>query len=158
MKKRFGVLALICVFLWLTGATPVAEGFIEVKTSDEFNSGEVSWRLQNGQANQSVQVWSQKLSDPTQDLLPLHKTTNRVYLLTQMKGNGTDVHERFYRNESDSINLNTLDGYKWLDSIGTAFTTINDAADHTITPTVTTLPTATAVYGPSSKLAGHSAQ
>ncbi|PKL03417.1 MAG: hypothetical protein CVV55_00065 [Synergistetes bacterium HGW-Synergistetes-2] len=123
------------------------------KSVDDFASGEVAWRLQNGQADQAAAVWGQKLpfvnngDNPSADLLPVLKATDRVYQLTLMKGNGTDVYHQQYRNASKTIALAMTAAYSWQDAGGIIYQEVNDAADHTLIPRIATLPTAEAVYG-----------
>jgi hypothetical protein len=124
-----------------------APGTVAAKPDTAFTSGEVTWRLQNGQADPAVMVWGQKLDDPNKDPLPVLKATDQVYVITLMQGNGTDLYKERYRNGGSTINLPEPAAYTWRDTGGTIYPVVNDAADHTLIPSITTLPTATAVYG-----------
>jgi hypothetical protein len=124
-----------------------APGTVEAKPDTAFTSGEVTWRLQNAQADQTVAVWGQKLDDPNKDTMPVLKATDRVYVITLMKGNGTDLYRERYRNGSSIVNLPEPAAYTWQDAGGTVYPVVSDAADHILVPSITTLPTATAVYG-----------
>lgn len=128
-----------------------AAGQTEFKTTAAFASGEVAWRLQNGQTNPTEPVWGQKLEGGEGvEARPLLKASDRVYCLTQNKGDGS-LYNQSYRNASNTTSLGEIAGITWKDALGISYPVITDAADHILYPWLTTVPTtlpmATAVYG-----------
>lgn len=98
-------------------------GKYEKKTAAEFASGEVAWLLQNGQTDESVQVWGQHLTNTlteegktNKDAYPVFTSeeNKRVYRVALMANDAYDAGDDYvingaaYGNNGDTV---TLPGY-----------------------------------------------
>ena len=75
------------------------------KTADAFHSGEVAWRLQNGQADGSSQVWGQNIKDGIKynypQLRAFDADTPQVYKVAFM--NDSEEHDAKYANSGMTV-------------------------------------------------------
>ena len=73
---------------------------VEPRTADAFHSGEVAWRLENGQTAGSSQVWGQNLMNEPKDNYPQLRAfdadTPQVYKVAFM--NGEEYHAEYANN------------------------------------------------------------
>lgn len=143
-----------CYYLAGEAATGIGNGGVDVAGHTEFKSpaafasGEVAWRLQEGQPDPTVAVWGQALGDGG-EALPLLKTTAPVYRLTLKKGDDS-LYSQTYRN-AVATSLPDIAGISWKDADKNLYAEITEAGDYTLYPWLTAAPTpepmATVVYG-----------
>lgn len=122
-------------------------GSTDRKNSWAFTSGEVTWLLQTAQSDPKVQVWGQKLATDPNDAVPQLKATDRVFQLKLLKADGSDANSQIYCNGSAAITIDTNHAYNWTDQEGNPFASGLMTKDLTLTPSIATMPTVTAVYG-----------
>ena len=128
-----------CYFLQTTEVNDKLQGIgggsgtssnVEARTDDAFHSGEVAWRLQDGQTAGSGQVWGQTLGgeeDSLPTLVALDKDAKPVYKVAFISDN-TEI-EAQYANSGMTVDLPatepTKEGYTfsyWQDKAGTQVT------------------------------------
>lgn len=121
-------------------------GQSEAKTAAAFTSGEVAWRLQNGQTVPADPLWGQRL---TVDALPLLKTADRICQVTFAAGNGMATEAKAYVNQNGTVTPPlAATGYDWQDSSQAVFSAATDVTgDISVRCEIAALPTAAAVYG-----------
>lgn len=127
------------------GVADVA-GKTEAKSADAFVSGEVTWRLQNGQTVPADPLWGQRL---TVDALPLLKTADRICQVTFATGNGMATETTAYVNQNGTVTPpSPASGYDWQDSSQAVFSAATAVTgDISVRCEIAALPTAAAVYG-----------
>ena len=80
---------------------------VEPKTAKDFHSGEVAWRLQNGQVDGSSQVWGQNLMNEPKDNYPQLRAfdadTPQVYKVAFM--NDSEEHDAKYANSGMTVTI-----------------------------------------------------
>ena len=112
-----------CYFLQTTEVNDKLQGIgggsgtssnVEPRTADAFHSGEVAWRLQDGQADGSSQVWGQNIKDGEKDNYPQLRAfdtdTPQVYKVAFM--NDSEEHDAKYANNGMTVGSPTTNPTK----------------------------------------------